>query len=46
MQEFWARQDHEQDQCWGANAIDLEPLADEILDPFGVHGVNKNPRHP
>lgn len=43
--EFWATPDHEQDQTWATNPIDLEMLADKIMDPFSVHGINKNPRH-
>jgi hypothetical protein len=46
IQEFWAKPDHEQDEIWATNSIDLETAADEILDPFGVHGINKNPRRP
>jgi hypothetical protein len=45
IQEFWATPDHEQDQTWNASPIDLETAANEILDPFGVHGINKNPQH-
>lgn len=46
MQEFWAKPDHEQDQIWGANPVDLETTANEILDPLGVLGINTNPRLP
>lgn len=43
-QSFWAQPDHEQDKTWAAKPIDLETLADEIMDPYGVHGMNTNPR--
>jgi hypothetical protein len=46
IQKFWAKTAQEQDQIWGANRIDLETAANEILDPFGVLGINTNPRRP
>lgn len=45
IQAFWAMPDHEQDKVWGAKPIDVETTANDILDPFGIHGINKRTRH-